>query len=502
MSAWYNEIDPYAAQWLRNLISAGHIAPGEVDERSVEDVAPADIRGFRQCHFFAGIGIWSLALRNAGWPDDRPVWTGSCPCQPFSAAGKGEGFADERHLWPAWHHLIRFCRPGLVFGEQVASKDGLGWLDLVSADMEAEGYALGAFDLCAAGIGAPHIRQRLWFVGVADADDAGQRGEPVARLRRAEVHDADGRGERSRLADTYHAGSQGRGKRGHCADQRALGSNGMAGRLADSGCELHERLRGPGKASGAPGAPAAEARERERGWAPDRAGSASGVTLAAGPVNGFWRDADWLFCRDGKWRPVEARPQPMVDGSAESLGRVCPEIIAKIEEEVTSLAMEVEDCGATLLRNLREALASEAPRIWTIGGLPGLHEAPFLLAFLRQLQEQGWRFSERDALPRTKVEEDEVRGLRCDRPVTGAPHQRRLDGQPTREHPDPLHLLSSLLARHAHSAWGRAYEAYAEIGFPLGHNIPARVGRLRAYGNGIVAPLAQTFIESVMECMP
>ncbi len=58
-SAYYNEIDPFAAQWLRNLIAAGHIAPGEVDERSIEDVTPDDLRGFTQCHFFAGIGIWS-----------------------------------------------------------------------------------------------------------------------------------------------------------------------------------------------------------------------------------------------------------------------------------------------------------------------------------------------------------------------------------------------------------------------------------------------------------
>jgi DNA (cytosine-5)-methyltransferase 1 len=106
MAAYYNEIDKQAAQWLRNLIDAGLIAKGDVDERSIEDVRPGDLRGYTQCHFFAGIGVWSYALRRAGWSDDRPVWTGSCPCQPFSAAGEGAGFADERHLWPAFFHLI------------------------------------------------------------------------------------------------------------------------------------------------------------------------------------------------------------------------------------------------------------------------------------------------------------------------------------------------------------------------------------------------------------
>jgi DNA (cytosine-5)-methyltransferase 1 len=178
VAAYYNEIDPYAAAWLRNLIAAGHLAAGDVDTRSIEDVTPDDIQGYNQCHFFAGIGVWSHALRRAGWPDSKPVWTGSCPCQPFSAAGKGAGFADERHLWPAWHYLIEECRPPIVFGEQVASKDGLGWLDLVQSDMEASGYAIGPVDLCAAGVGAPHIRQRLWFAGerLANADDARLQG--------------------------------------------------------------------------------------------------------------------------------------------------------------------------------------------------------------------------------------------------------------------------------------------------------------------------------------
>lgn len=170
MAAYYNEIDPYAAQWLRNLIRGGHIAPGDVDERSIEDVHPDDLKPYTQCHFFAGIGAWSLALRRAGWPDGRPVWTGSCPCQPFSTAGEGAGFDDARHLWPDFAWLIRQRRPPVVIGEQVASKAAGYWVDLVQADVEALGYAFGAIPFPSAGVGAPHIRDRLYWVADANSD--------------------------------------------------------------------------------------------------------------------------------------------------------------------------------------------------------------------------------------------------------------------------------------------------------------------------------------------
>lgn len=174
MKHYFNEFDPFAAQWLRNLIAAGHLPAGDVDVRSIVDVEPDDLVGYAQCHFFAGIGGWSLALQLAGWPDDREVWTGSCPCQPFSHIGQRKGVEDERHLWPEFFRLIRDRRPAVVFGEQVASKDGREWLAGVRVDLEDAGYAVGAADLCSAGVSAPHIRQRLYWVG--DADNAGLEG--------------------------------------------------------------------------------------------------------------------------------------------------------------------------------------------------------------------------------------------------------------------------------------------------------------------------------------
>ncbi|HCF8578823.1 TPA: DNA cytosine methyltransferase [Klebsiella pneumoniae] len=316
-SAYYNEIDPFAAQWLRNLIAAGHIAPGEVDERSIEDVTPDDLRGFTQCHFFAGIGVWSHSLRLAGWPDDRPVWTGSCPCQPFSAAGKGDGFADERHLWPHFFHLISERRPQHVFGEQVAAGNANVWFDLVQADLEGMGYAFGLVPFTSAGIGAPHIRERAYWVANAGSGRYDRRTAAAGQETRAGAGIAIGVGIGG-LGNANVARLE-----GLCGNDGAAGREGTTGPaaapgvhdgLANTDNEQHSiavsRCGHEHASTGREQDPAAPAGLRGDYWALE--------------VNGFWRDADWLFCRDGKWRPVEPGTFPLVDGAAARMGRVEP----------------------------------------------------------------------------------------------------------------------------------------------------------------------------------
>lgn len=389
MTAYYNEFDPKAAAWLRELIKAGHIAPGDVDGRSIVDIRPSDLIGYKQCHFFAGIGVWSYALRRAGWPDDRPVWTGSCPCQPFSAAGKGAGFTDERHLWPHFHWLIENCRPPVVFGEQVASKDGLGWLDLVQADLEGSGYASGAVDTCAAGFGAPHIRQRLYWVGkrLEHAEGVGRlerRAKPSgwrADIGRGfgivgDARFAGPEGQRGGYSATFGHG-QGSvrpvaeasefGGLANCAGVgwigRRSGCEGHepgeierserlcdAGRMAydnDDGCfappvtGLHNSEHHPEPCDGFSGMADTDCGGRQqksdtkcsRIQSETHGSRSTGEQLGdngtsihrpqpASPTNGHWRDADWLFCRDGKWRPVEPGTFPLAHGTAARVGRL------------------------------------------------------------------------------------------------------------------------------------------------------------------------------------
>lgn len=259
ISAYYNEFDQKAAEWLRQLIKNGNITPGEVDERSITEVTADDLVGFDRVHFFSGVGTWDYCLNQAGW-GDRPVWTASLPCQPFSAAGKGLGKEDERHLLPHFLELVRQCKPYTIFGEQVERAIAHGWLDDLQAAMEAEDYAIGHCVLGAHSIGAPHIRQRLYWV--ADHSSARHQEQPgVERFSRKTNGDES------------------------WEDFAGGGRMGISDRPGSQhGIETAERAR--------------------HGHSIESAGG---------------DDIQWIYCRDNKYRPIKPGIQPLVDGTARGM---------------------------------------------------------------------------------------------------------------------------------------------------------------------------------------
>ena len=307
--AIYNEMEGFAADWLENLIDAGHIAAGKVDRRSIKDLEPADVAGAGQRHFFAGIGVWQYALRLAGVTDAANVWTGSCPCQPFSAAGKRRGVDDERHLWPDWFALIRECRPSIIFGEQVAGAAGVEWLAAVFADLESCGYACAGADLAAASVGAPHKRQRLFWVAHLHGSRLEKLSETHSETGRDACGDAvDRRGERGGLGNTA-------GARRKDAEQKfrffkpdfRRGAGGLGDTDGDSVGEHAGELH------------ADETQHVERSESGDHRAQRASANGA------MWNRPNWVYCNDpggARWRPIEPGTFPLAAGVAGRVGRV------------------------------------------------------------------------------------------------------------------------------------------------------------------------------------
>jgi DNA (cytosine-5)-methyltransferase 1 len=339
--AWYNEIDLEACGALRELMAMDLIMDGDIDSRSIKDVRPDDLRGYTQVHFFAGIGVWSYSARLAGWPDDLPIWSMSCPCQPFSAAGKGGGADDPRHLWPDAFRLVRAGRPALIVGEQVAGSLGYGWFDGVRSDLASENYASRAVDIPACSIDAPHIRNRLAWIAknLGHADREGWTRARVSEGRRADMPDAfwpDGP-HKTTSGGEFAMGDpkkqrcgpglcETRSQRHGVEPSNTIGTDGIAlGHAISAGLERHA---GHGET---------ERRSIATGsiTAPDERGR-----------NGtFWSDAEWLLCHDNKARRAQPGIRLLVDGAPARIPRwrvAGNSICAPLFKEVLAAVLETE----------------------------------------------------------------------------------------------------------------------------------------------------------------
>lgn len=387
---YYNDNDPKVCQWIRNLIAKGVIPDGYVDQRPIQEINPEDLREYKQVHMFCGIAGWARALELANWPAHWPVWTGSCPCQGFSVAGKRGGIEDPRHLWPVWFELIRKCRPPVIFGEQVAAAIKHGWLDLVCDDLESQGYSCGALVLPACSVGAPHLRQRLWFMAYREQqqlaggmsgshkDRTKERGrasdqfagcceagsmayrcgkgvqEFVRRQEQSEGFDpANGalcvdsnpgtlcgckqggickKGSETQITSTGKHGIVGNacsigkcGKRGEVhakkENDKTIGVeiSGATGRMDD--CDSGQYRQQVTAGVGAQEDKTARIGEND-GARRLTCRTSAGCKQHAGdePLSscwataGFWRDTQWVYCTDGKTRPIESGVLPLAHG--------------------------------------------------------------------------------------------------------------------------------------------------------------------------------------------
>lgn len=375
--SYYNDFNPHACEWARNLIKAGLVSDGLVDCRSITEVQPSDLKEFTQCHFFSGILGWPLALRLAGWPDDRPVITGSCPCPPFSSAGKKkacpeckfreviphprktgifacvecahEWFADGRHLWPEMHRIVSGLAGPLseapVFGEQVGGADGLIWLAGVRTTLEELGRAVGAADLCGASVGAPHIRQRLFWMahaeiargfrnqcgcnfGATESSEAEVSARGVRTEQRAAI-DAEPKrnGGNGRLADARHdsRARSGQATRLETSERSESGehdsSNGLDGGLGNGIVTRLEGHAGNGDPTGRP--------------------EAVRSTAAAGA----WSDFYIVHCRDDKYRRIGSDAAPLAHG----IPRDTSQLVSRLE----GLGLSSKDARDTIRRARR-----------------------------------------------------------------------------------------------------------------------------------------------------
>lgn len=326
MTAYYNENDPYAAQWLRNLITAGHIAKGDVDERSIVDVRADDLRGYTQCHFFAGIGGWSLALRLAGWPDDRPVWTGSCPCQPFSAAGKGEAMTN-----------VTFGLRGFLSSPSYTLQQSLE--SRLKRQLDGAGSTL--FSLTWRDKATPAGRPYCQLAASALRTSGSDCGSPH-HWTTPQAHDTSPRGKGQKVKHGTRHGCACLATDAQLASwPTAKASDGQGGRTSktagggNSHLDIVARL-----ASGA--TPTKRGRKDDARQDQDQGGNlGERVTQPASDPRWPWDGAEWLPCTDGKARPVEPGAFPLAHGIPGRVGRlraygnaIVPQVAAAFIEAV------------------------------------------------------------------------------------------------------------------------------------------------------------------------
>jgi len=211
----------------------------------------------------------------------------------------------------------------------------------------------------------------------------------------------------------------------------------------------------------------------------------------AGPLETGWDDPDWLLCRDGKWRPVESGHEQMVNGLSRGLGLVRSD---EGLQEVLRNAEKSIGFGSEVLRAMRQGNAAE--NIWrAVGRCIGFPEATLLLAFLCESSRELGRFFNSEAERSAQAQERSMRTVREQPPQAScSPQGWEFPEQCANELGNALSKLSQ-----ESTCFRETIDLLMDYtGMPLANRPPARVGRLRGYGNAIVPQVAAEIIRTVM----
>ena len=254
------------------------------------------------------------------------IITGGFPCQPFSVAGRKKGTRDNRYLWPEMFRVIKEFKPRWIIAENVRGiiniEDGVVF-ERVHADLESQDYETQTFIIPAAGVGAPHRRERVWIVANSRRTI---RGQQSSRNKESIGSGTSQETKRSADSDSVARSSE---REKIMADSSSIQSN--VGKINQSKKESGEKRILRSEVGRVSSNVANTNSERRRMWETNRQDAEDVRKSSQGQRHGWW-DIE----------PNVGRVADGVQGRTHRLKGLGNSIVPQIAEEIGQAIMKVE----------------------------------------------------------------------------------------------------------------------------------------------------------------
>lgn len=385
------------------------------------------------------------------------IISGGFPCQPFSMAGKRRGTEDDRHLWPEMYRIIQEIKPTWVVGENVygfVNWDGGVVFHEVVSDLENAGYEVQPYIIPACAVNAPHRRDRCWVV--AHRSTGIERPEVGRGFIEETFNGTSGYGccgtppNAQDLRDRRERGAMGETQtEPECQNDGAISDRcGEDGSAADTDMQRYEECQ-----------PATESGEQGR------------------------LDSETYCQRVPTWSNFPTQPplRRKYDGFSEIMDRNW-NIIQKYYATINEI------CGNKDLRNLREAVQSEA--FWeSFGGLQEIFEPEVLLKVLQSLERATEITEGIQSDGTSEIFEKVVRNLPKYIQSSDSSHRRKLEEQLGEQYSDLMCIMPHEIALAVMEIQAQYQAFYSKL----------RNESIKAYGNAVVPVLVYEIFKAIQE---